>query len=298
MEIKSMGWCRATMALIAPYSIGKTLVNLSWLIAGCKYFLLIGFELFLATNYSWAQTSERVKHGVAVKNITSDIALATCFKWLPVADIPANQVYIQTQSGGVLSGIPWDIQQAKRLQKDIRKAGGKHIKYLVINELNDDRVTVIEYFQRKGAVLITDSTTARRLAQDYQIKAEITIHSDTLVTIGKRQMVFFPLGRGFTDGGLSVYLPDCHVLHAGYFIISPTARYPAIHPKTSMSDWATNLEKLYFRFSNAKKVIPGQGQPGNANLIKHSIALVNKIDKSNKYIQYISNQDPDADDDY
>lgn len=298
MEIKSMGWCKAIAALRAPYSIGKTLANLSWFIAGCKYFALISFQLFLTASQLWAQTSERVKYGVALKNLTPDVALATCFKWLPVADIPANQVYIQTQSGGVLSGIPWDIQQAKRLQKDIRKAGGKHIKYLVVNELNDDRVAVIAYLQRKGAALITDSTTARRLAQDYQIQVEITIHSDTLVTIGKRQMILFPLGRGFTDGGLSVYLPDSQVLHAGYFIVSPTARYPAIHPKTSMGEWATNLEKLYFRFSDAKKVIPGQGQPGNANLIKHSIALVSKIDKNNKYIQYISNQDPDADDDY
>lgn len=268
----------------------------SWFIAGCKYFLLICFQLFLATAYSWAQTSQRVKHGIALKNLTPDAALATCFKWLPIADVPANQVYIQTQNGGILSGTPWDIQQAKRLQKNIRKAGGKHVKYLIINELNEDRADVIAYYQRKGTALIADSTTSRQLAQGYRIQADIIINSDTAITIGKRQIVLFPLGKGFADGGLAIYVPDSQLLHAGYFIVSPTARYPAIHPKTSMSEWVTNLEKLYFRFSDVRKVIPGQGQPGNANLIKHSIALVSKIDKNNKYIQYISN--PNADDDY
>jgi hypothetical protein len=258
----------------------------------------MGCLLFLTAHHASAQSSERVKHGVALKNITPDVALATCFKWLPVADVPANQVYIQTRNGGILSGIPWDIQQAKRLQKNIRKAGGKPIKYLVINELNEDRVAVIAYLQSRGAALIADSATARELVQSHQIQVAITIFGDTSLTIGKRQIAFFPHGKGFSDSGLSIYLPDSQLLHAGYFIVSPTARYPAIHPKTSLSEWAINLEKLYFRFSDAKKVIPGQGQPGNANLIKRSIALVSKIDKNNKRIPYISNQDPDADDEY
>ena len=224
----------------------------------------------------FAQQSERVRHGIALKNLTPDVALATCFKWLPVGDIPANQIYIQTQQGGLLSGVPWDIAQATRLRKQIRKAGGKSIRYMVLTELNEDRLPVIAYYKRKGIQLIADTLTARQLSE-FDIQADVLIASDTTLLIGKRVINLFPTGKGFSESGLAVFLPDCRMLYAGYFVASPTAKYPAIHPKTSVKDWGGNLEKLYFRFSDVRHVIPGQGMPGNSNLIRRSILLVNEI---------------------
>ena len=259
-------------------------MNWLWFTAGYRHAAVTFCKFLFIISLSKAQISERVKNGVALKNLTPDVALVTCFKWLPVADVPANQVYIQTQDGGILSGLPWDVRQAKLLQKRIVKAGGKPIKHLIINELNIDRLAVIEYFYHKGVRCITDTTTAGKLAQKYQIQADLMIHSDTSLIIGKRHIILFPLGKGFSDNGLAIFLPDSKILHAGYFITSATTRYPVIHSETSLSEWVTNLEKLYFRFSDARKVIPSQGQPNDANLIKYSAFLVNKIIKKSMNI--------------
>lgn len=241
-----------------------------------------------------AQKSERVKHGVALKNLTPDVALATCFKWLPVGDIPSNQVYIQTQVGGILSGIPWDIKQAQRLRKQIRKIGGKSVKYLVINELNEDRIPVIAYFKRCGIRLVGDTLTAHQLTEEYGIELDIALAKDTLLVIGKRELVLSPLGRGFAQSGLALFIPDCRLLHAGYFIPSPTARYPAIHPQTCLKEWANRLEKLYFRFSDAKQIVPGQGPPGNSNVIRRAILLIKEINRRNAFFEQENQQKTDA----
>ncbi|MCS7019750.1 MAG: hypothetical protein RMJ87_11945 [Cytophagales bacterium] len=255
---------------------------------------MLSICLFLFTKVASAQKSERVKNDVALKNITPDIALATCFQWLPVADVPANQVYVQTQSAGVLSGVPWNIQQFKQVQKNIRKAGGKPIKYLIINEYNVDRLEVIAYCQRKNIQLIADLPTAWQLARQHHIWVNLPVERDTVVQIGKRHIGLHPLGKGFACSGLAMFVPDARLLHAGYFICSPTARYPVRSSLSSLAEWAINLEKLYFRFSDARWVVPGQGPLGNCRLMLYASRIISLIDKSEKYIQQSHEEDADA----
>ncbi|MCS6969252.1 MAG: hypothetical protein RMJ44_11655 [Cytophagales bacterium] len=238
-------------------------------------FLLTAFE-------NVAQKSERIKDDLALKNLACDVMLAICFLWLPIADIPANQVYVQTRNTGLLSGLPWNEKQARMLARKLRKAGGKPIKYLIINEFIKDRLPVVAYYARKKVQLIADSATAIQLAS-YGIRVNLSIYRDTCLVIGKRAIQLYPTGAGFSLGSLAMFLPDCGILHAGYFIPSPTARYPVMQPQTCLNQWITNLEKLYFRFSKVKKVIPGQGMPWYRSLIRRSIVFLDKVNRINQF---------------
>lgn len=267
----------------------KISANWSLFTARCKYFLLF-LSVCLSQNHLSAQKEERLKNGVALKNLTPDAALVTCFKWLPVADVPANQVFIQTRTKGILSGIPWDIRQFKEMKKRIKRAGGKSIKYLIINELNEDRLRVLDYCRRKNIRLIADLNTAWQLAKRYGIWINIPVARDTLLQIGGRDIVLHPLGKGFASSGLAVFLPDSRLLHAGYFVASPVARYPVISPNSSFEEWAVNLEKLYFRFPDALRVVPGQGQPATVHLINRTARLVRKIYHANQHNALINSR--------
>jgi metallo-beta-lactamase class B len=92
--------------------------------------------------------------------------------------------------------------------------------------------------------------------------------------------VFYP-GPSHTIDNVVVYFPKKKILFGGCMIKSLDSKDAGYTADADMLKWPRSVEKLLSIYKDAKIVVPGHGDYGDTALIKHTIELLDKINKQN-----------------
>jgi metallo-beta-lactamase class B len=93
--------------------------------------------------------------------------------------------------------------------------------------------------------------------------------------------VFYP-GPSHTIDNVVVYFPQKKILFGGCMIKSMDSKDAGYAADADMKQWPRSVEKVLSTYKDAKIVIPGHGDYGDTALIKHTIELLDKINKPAK----------------
>jgi metallo-beta-lactamase class B len=221
-----------------------------------------------------APQSQRVEGGVGLLPIAAGVAVHTSFKNFNRRVVPANGLVVKTKAGLVLVDATWDPWIASNLAKQARKQYGKRVKYLILTNAHEDRIGGLAHWQRMGVQVICHAITARELVARGFAQPQIVLDRDTLLTLGDTQLeISFP-GPGHTPDNLVVWLPETQVLFGGGLVRSATTRGPGDLADADLDGWKAALEVLHARYLHARVVVPGIGQFGGGELLKHSHNII------------------------
>ena len=84
--------------------------------------------------------------------------------------------------------------------------------------------------------------------------------------------VYYP-GPSHTKDNLIVYFPDKRLLFGGCAVKSVRSKNLGFTGDAVMSEWPKSLNKVLNRYNDALLVVPGHGEVGGLELIKHTLEL-------------------------
>jgi len=92
--------------------------------------------------------------------------------------------------------------------------------------------------------------------------------------------VYFP-GESHSMDNVVVYFNNRRILFGGCMIKSLESKGPGFTDDANMEEWPKSVEKVLNKYKNARIVIPGHGNWGDAKLLKHTIDLLINFNKTN-----------------
>ncbi len=121
----------------------------------------------------------------------------------------------------------------------------------------------------------TEPELAEGLAEVTIRAADHTVHREATLDLGERVALLCFLGRGHTDGDLTVLVPDADVVLAGDLVEeSGPLEFGDAYPL----EWPETLAALTHRLGPATVVVPGHGAPVGRAFVQEQRAALTKLD--------------------
>ena len=101
------------------------------------------------------------------------------------------------------------------------------------------------------------------------------------LTIGEEIVeVYFP-GESHSIDNVVVDFHNRKILFGGCMVKSLESKGPGFTGDANMEEWPKSVEKVLKKYKDARIVVPGHGECGDVNLLKHTIELLVNYNKTN-----------------
>ena len=115
---------------------------------------MIIFTFFL--NNVFGQTAEPK---LKISHLTGDFYIYTTYNAYEGIQLPANGMYLLTDSGVVLFDTPWDTTQFQPLLDSIKLKHNKSVTICIATHWHSDRTEGLEYYSQQGIKTYTTVLT-------------------------------------------------------------------------------------------------------------------------------------------
>ena len=140
------------------------------------------------------------------------------------------------------------------------------------SHFHDDRASGFGYLNAAGIDTVA-SVMTNRLLLDTGKETATSVFSKSLSLLPGAVEVFYP-GPGHSPDNVVVWLPQQRILFGGCLLKSMTSRTLGNLDDALVDQWQATLATLSARFPTVRVVIPGHGDAGGPELIKHTASLV------------------------
>lgn len=186
----------------------------------------------------------------------------------------SNGVLLISDRKALMIDTPVSPAHTAAIYHHMKDSLGIEITTFIGGHSHDDCIGGMDYLQQQGVYTILGAGT-KRLCQQLNLPLPDTTFEETLSFRFEEQTIecYFP-GGGHAPDNIVVYLPDDSVLFGGCLIKSAESKGLGNTADAVIDSWKSSVEKVQEKYGNARWVIPGHGQLGDSNLLKHTIRLV------------------------
>ncbi|TGK48019.1 subclass B1 metallo-beta-lactamase [Leptospira kanakyensis] len=186
----------------------------------------------------------------------------------------ANGLVILTNKGAVVIDTPWTESQTEELFSEVKATFQKDILFLVVTHAHDDRMAGVSLFQNKNIPVYSTSLTAKLAKERGLGKTNPVLDIQTRLPAGNQSIeVFFP-GHGHSADNIVVWLPETHILFGGCLVKALDAKDLGNVKEADMNQWPNSVKRVLSRYPDAEVVVPGHGDWGKLDLLRHTIRLL------------------------
>ncbi|TGL45113.1 subclass B1 metallo-beta-lactamase [Leptospira perdikensis] len=234
-------------------------------------------------------TSESTSLSPNQSNPTSESNLSTSLEWIKIKETvwihrsfgefggqlySANGLVILTNKGAVVVDTPWTEAQTEVLFSEIQVRFQKEILFLIVTHAHDDRMAGVPLFQNKNIPVYSTSLTAKLAKERGFGKTNPILDIQTRLPAGNQSLeVFFP-GHGHSADNIVVWLPETHILFGGCLVKALDAKDLGNTKEADLNEWPNAVKRVLSRYPDAEVVVPGHGDWGKLDLLRHTIRLL------------------------
>lgn len=151
---------------------------------------------------------------------------------------------------------------------------GVKIVGFVPNHWHGDCIGGLGYLQSQGIKSYANQITID-LARTNHLPVPDSGFRDSLnLSLGDRQISCYYFGAAHSKDNIVVWIPSEQILFAGCMVKSMESDNPGNVAEADLEAYPQTLDKISARFPMAKYVIPGHGQFGGMELIRHTKELL------------------------
>ena len=228
------------------------------------------FLLFLAGN---CQAAEHAP-GLEVKNITEGVYLHTSYKHIEGYGVLDSQGLIITRgTDAYLVDTPWSTQDTEDLLGWLDEHG-LDLQASISTHWHDDRTAGIGLLNDRGVATYASTLTNRELQKRGLAKATHTFETTEFDLLENHIEVFYP-GPGHSEDNLVVWLPKQKILFGGCLLRSLDWHSPGNLADANLDEWGNSILRLQHNYRDIHMVIPGHGEAGGDDLLRHTLFVVN-----------------------
>ncbi|WP_231292617.1 subclass B1 metallo-beta-lactamase [Leptospira meyeri] len=186
----------------------------------------------------------------------------------------ANGLVVLTNKGAVVVDTPWTESQTEALFSEIQTKFQKDILFLIVTHAHDDRMAGVSLFQNRKIPVYSTSLTAKLAKERGFGKTNPILDIQTRLSAGNQSVeVFFP-GHGHSSDNIVVWLPESHTLFGGCLVKALDAKDLGNVKEADLNEWPNSVKRVLSRYPDAEVVVPGHGDWGKLDLLRHTIRLL------------------------
>jgi glyoxylase-like metal-dependent hydrolase (beta-lactamase superfamily II) len=194
-----------------------------------------------------------------------------------IGRFPSHGLLVRTKEGPFLVDTAWNDDQTRAIDAWSRKHLGAPIALAIVTHAHEDKMGGVGALNRLGV-----RTFASHATNVDAVKRKLTpAPSELPFTDGIEQLAggeleaFFP-GPGHTVDNLVVYSKSTRVLFGGCLVRPGGSDSLGNVADADVSHWDASVARVIARYPDARIVVPSHGDPGGAELLPHTITLVEK----------------------
>jgi len=236
------------------------------------YYLTLAF-IFSLTDL-FAQT-ENAKLKIA--HLTGSFYIYTTYNTYQESQVPANGMYVVTDSGVVMFDTPWDTTQFQPLLDSIKLKHRKSVVMCFATHWHSDKTAGLEYYRQQGIKTYTTVLTDELSKQNNKKRAEFLMTKDTVFQVGQYSFeTFFP-GQGHTLDNIVIWFKKEKILYGGCLIKGADDENLGYLDDGNKTAYAATLKNVQTKFRKPKFIIVAHSDWRNINSLKHSIEMAKKL---------------------
>lgn len=185
-------------------------------------------------------------------------------------DVTANGLIVVSREEATLIDTPWDRDDVTALFNWLEERG-LILKQVVITHSHEDAGGHFEMFHQRNIPTWTYSLTNQFLIEKGETPALNTFETDQWLIPQEIEM-YFP-GPAHTMDNSVVWLAKQQILFGGCMIRELNTSSLGYTAEGSVSQWPESVDAISRRYPNLLLVVPGHGEPGDTELLTHTISL-------------------------
>lgn len=237
-----------------------------------KYFFSIVFLVFCVVNL-FAQTEPKLK----IRRLTGDFYVYTTYNVYKGNLIPANGMYLTTETGVVLFDTPWDTTQFQPLLDSIGIKHNKQVVLCIATHWHEDRTEGLEYYRKQGIKTYTTRLTDKLCKANNKKRAEFLMDKDTVFKAGPYSFETYYPGEGHTADNIVIWFDKEKILYGGCLIKGADAENLGYMGDANALEYETTLKRVEKKCTQPKYIIVSHSDWKDLNSLKHSIKLAKKL---------------------
>ncbi len=191
--------------------------------------------------------------------------------------IPANGMYLLTDSGAVIFDCPWDTTQFQPLLDSIRIRHNKKVVLCIATHFHEDRTGGLEYYSKQGIKTYTTRQTDELSKNRGMKRAEFLIDKDTVFTIGQYSFQTFYPGKGHAPDNIVIWFEKEKVLHGGCLVKSVDDNNLGNLADASVKDYPTTIKNVMEKCKDVKFLITGHNDWTNTKSLSHTLRMAEQL---------------------
>ena len=229
--------------------------------------------LFFFTN-SFEQSKDS---SLKITALTDSFFIFTTYNLYKGSRIPANGMYLVTNSGVVLFDSPWDTTQFQPLLDSIWQKHNKKVVICIATHFHDDRTGGLEYYQQAGIKTYTTKLTDSLSKARGKKRAEFLLDKDSVFTVGQYSFTTYYPGPGHAPDNIVIWFSKERILYGGCLVKSVEDDNLGNLGDANVSAYATTVKKLRKKCRKPLFVIPGHGDWKSAKSLKHTYDMARRL---------------------
>lgn len=188
--------------------------------------------------------------------------------------VGANGLVVIDGSDAAIIDTPWNDKQTAALFDAVKDSLNASIRIAVVTHSHVDCMGGLAEVHRRGAVSYAYEKT-RLFASRDNLPLPMNTFADSLfISCGNTEMQLFYPGGGHTVDNMVVWLPSSKTLFGGCLLKSMETKGLGNTADSDIPAWPVTVAWVMKRFPGAQIVIPGHGNFGGAELLTHTLGIL------------------------
>jgi len=219
-----------------------------------------------------AQEIIEISPDLSVKQLTRRVWLYTATATLEgVANpVPANGLILTSGYSAMLVNTCWNDEQVNALADWVSEKFEGKIELAVPTHAHQDCAGGLGAAKALGAETWALHKTTVKLYDLGGAVPQKSFQGEKLLFCGDLEVELYYPGAGHTDDNIVVWIPEEKVLFGGCLLRPHEAADLGNVADADLKAYPDTLEEVEDRYKDADIVVPGHGNPGDRDLIKHT----------------------------
>ena len=188
---------------------------------------------------------------------------------------PSSGLIVKGGRAVLIIDTTWPIEDMAPLLERAREIAGDLPMRIAVTHAHDDRMSGLEVARGLGVrSLAYELTQADAPLRGLPLADETWRGRSTRLDLGGRVVELFYPGPAHTRDNVVAYVRDAAALFGGCQVRSAGSASLGNTADAEIAEWPTAARRLIARYGRrAQLVVPGHGEPGGADLLRHTLDL-------------------------
>jgi metallo-beta-lactamase class B len=212
-----------------------------------------------------------------ISHLNGDFYIYTTYSNYEGSLIPANGMYLVSDSGVVLFDTPWDTTQFQPLLDSVQSKHNQPVTLCIATHWHSDRTEGLEYYKQIGIRTYTTFLTDSLSKLNNKKRAEFLMTKDTLFNVGQYSFEVYYPGEGHTADNIVVWFSKERILYGGCLIKGVEADNLGYLGDANTGEYETTLRNVQEKCPDPEYIIVSHHDWSSKDSLKHSIRLARKL---------------------